>query len=312
MTANAGVANFSGCKVTGAQGSYTLVATATGGLASNPSTPFTVAGTPATQLVFAQQPGATTSGAVLPVQPKVSVDDSSNDVVTTDTSTITLSVSGGSGTVSGCTSTRSLGVVSFANCKVTGTQGAYILTATDGSLAPATSASFTVAGTATQLVFTQQPSSSTGGVAFASQPVVVVEDASGDVVTNNTSPVTVTIGTNPSGGSLSCSSANPLHAVAGLASFAGCSITTAGQGYTLTAADGGLTPVTSAPFNVSAGAPSQLVFSTEPGGGADGVPFAAQPVVSIEDSGGNVVDLGQHPGHAVHQHLAREWSAPDL
>ena len=295
VTANAGVANFAGCKVTGAQGSYTLVATGTGGLFSGTSASFTVAGTPATQVAFTQQPGISTSGAVLSVQPKVSIEDSSGDVVTTDISTVTLSVSSGAGTLSGCTSTKALGVVSFANCKVTGTQGAYTLTATDGTLTPATSASFTVAGTPTKLGFIQQPGNSTGGAAFAAQPVVVVEDSSGDVVTNNTSLVSLTIGTNPGGGNLACSSANPLHAVAGVAFFTGCAITTAGQGYTLTATDGTLTPVTSTPFNISTGVPSQLVFSTEPGGGANGVPFAAQPVVSVEDSGGNVVTSSNTP-----------------
>ena len=40
---------------------------------------------------------------------------------------------------------------------------------------------------------------------------------------------------------------------------------------------------------LAAGAASQLVFTTTPGSTANGVTFSSQPVVQVEDSGGNVV-----------------------
>src|ERR1019366_3631759 len=81
------------------------------------------------------------------------------------------------------------------------------LTATESSdglnTASAPSSAFNVtAGSATQLVFTQQPASSTGGVAFPTQPKVTVEDAGGNTVTGDSSTVTlaITSGTPTSGG----------------------------------------------------------------------------------------------------------------
>ena len=79
--------------------------------------------------------------------------------------------------------------------------------------------------------------------------MVSIEDAEGNVVTTNTSSVTLAIGTNPGVGALSCTT-NPKPAVAGVATFAGCKISLAGTGYTLTATDGSLT-ATSATFNVT-------------------------------------------------------------
>ena len=75
-------------------------------------------------------------------------------------------------------------------------------------------------------------------MAFPTQPVVTIEDSSGNVVTNNTSTVTLTInsGTGTAGATLACSTQA---ASAGVATFSGCAINTAGTGYTLHAADGG-------------------------------------------------------------------------
>src|SRR5207248_2600967 len=100
------------------------------------------------------------------------------------------------------------------------------------------SAAFTVvAGTATQLVFTTQPSSpATGGSAFSpNQPVVSVEDANNNVATD-TRPITlaITSGTGTAGAVLGCNN-NTVSAVAGIATFAGCDIDKIGSGYTLTA-----------------------------------------------------------------------------
>jgi hypothetical protein len=115
--------------------------------------------------------------------------------------------------------------------------------------APATSASIAkVSGSAAKLAFTTNPSSSTSGTAFATQPVVAVQDAAGNT-TAATNPVTLTI-TTPAGAVLTCTS-NPTNAVLGVATFAGCKIDNAGT-YTLTAASGVLSGATSSTFNVTA------------------------------------------------------------
>src|SRR5439155_78287 len=76
---------------------------------------------------------------------------------------------------------------------------------------------------ATHLAFTRQPSDSTGGVAFASQPAVTVRDASGANVATNASSVRLTI-TSPAGARLPCTNGSSPRAVAGVPRSAGCKI----------------------------------------------------------------------------------------
>ncbi len=58
-------------------------------------------------------------------------------------------------------------------------------------------------GAASQLVFTQQPIGTTVGTALSSPPIYVsVEDSNGNVVTNNTSNVTIAINSGPAGATL--------------------------------------------------------------------------------------------------------------
>ena len=126
-----------------------------------------------------------------------------------------------------------------------------------------------VPGAATQLVFIGQPGSVSAGSALSPPPVVAVEDAAGNIVTTDLSPVslTVTAGTGTSGATLSTTCAG--NEFYGVVTFSGCSLTTAGTGYTLTATDGTLTTATSATFSVAAGSPSGLSFSAQPALGAN-------------------------------------------
>ena len=102
--------------------------------------------------------------------------------------------------------------VAFAGCAVT-KSGAYTLTATSGSLTSAVSSSFTITvGVAAKLGFTTSPSSATGGLAFATQPVVAVQDAGGNTVAGAVNSVTLAL-TTPAGATLTCT-ANPKAAVA--------------------------------------------------------------------------------------------------
>src|ERR1019366_3569987 len=106
---------------------------------------------------------------------------------------------------------------------------------------------------------------STGGVAFPTQPKVTIEDAGGNTVTTDTSTVALAIGTNPSGGTLSVCTETT---TAGVATFSGCKINKAGNGYTLTATDAtdGLNTASapSSAFNITVGSAAQLVFTTQP------------------------------------------------
>jgi hypothetical protein len=255
----------------------------------------TVSAAAASKLAFTQQPSGSSGGVAFATQPKVAVQDQYANTVTNNGSKVTLAITSGTGTTGAslsCTTNplaASGGVASFSGCKIDKAGTGYTLTATDGTLTSATSSSFDIAlGAAAKVVFTQQPSSSTGGIAFATQPRVAVEDAGGNIVSSDSSNVTLAIGTNPGGGTLTCTS-NPLAGVGGVAAFSGCTIDKAGNGYTLIATDGSLTSATSSSFNITVGPAAKLAFTQQPAGAKTGIAFVTQPKVAIQDAGGNTV-----------------------
>src|SRR5207247_2547268 len=124
----------------------------------------------------------------------------------------------------------------------------YTLTATGAG--STTSAAFNItAGTATQLVFSVQPSTSTAGAAITPAVEVTAQDAGGNTATGFTGNITVAIGTNPSSGTLAGTLTHA--AVSGVPTRRGPGIDKVGTGYTLTATGAGST--TSAAFNITAG-----------------------------------------------------------
>ncbi|MEO5851133.1 MAG: hypothetical protein ABIQ15_01350 [Nocardioides sp.] len=283
----AGVATFAGCKVDKA-GTYTLTANGAS-LTSGASSSFTITAGTATKVGFASQPGGGTSQAAMAAQPAVAVQDAFGNTVTTNTSSVTLALTTPGGATLACT-TNPLpgvaGVATFAGCKVD-KAGTYTLSATDGGLTSSISSSFIItAGAAAKLGFTTQPGGGPGGTAMAAQPAVAVQDGFGNTVTTNTSSVTLAL-TTAGGATLSCT-ANPIAAAAGVATFAGCKVDKAGT-YTLTATDSGLTSSTSSSFTIAAGAAAKLAFTMQPGGGTSQTTMPTQPVVAVQDAGGNTV-----------------------
>ena len=95
-------------------------------------------------------------------------------------------------------------------------------------------------GPATQLTLTTNAAGATSGSVFTTQPVIILRDAFGNVVTNNNASITITVSGN--GTTVGTTTVN---AVAGVATFSGVGITgTAGTAYTLTFASNGLTSAT--------------------------------------------------------------------
>jgi uncharacterized repeat protein (TIGR03803 family) len=97
----------------------------------------------AAKLAFTQQPTNAFAGITISPPVTVAVEDSSENVVTTDNSTVTLSIgSGPSGALGGTlTATAVSGVATFSNL-VLSTPGTYTLQASDGSLTGTVSNSF--------------------------------------------------------------------------------------------------------------------------------------------------------------------------
>src|SRR2546426_5922283 len=139
----------------------------------------------------------------------------------------------------------------------------YTLTASATGPATGTSTAFNItAGTAATLVFTVQPTSTVAGASIAPAVEVAARDANGNTATGFTGSVTLAIGTNAGGGTLS--GGGPVAAVAGVATFSAASIDKVGTGYTLTASAAGPATGTSTAFNITVGTAATLVFTVQP------------------------------------------------
>jgi trimeric autotransporter adhesin len=219
------------------------------------------------------------------------------------TGSVNYFVTANGGTPPGGTCGTSGSPISATTCTVTGLSAgsnSFTVTAVWNSFTststPPTPVTLT-SGAATKLAFSTQPTvgqniQATGTGTFLA--AVTVQDANGNTVTTATNAVTLAIGTNPSAGVLACTNSGGLtvNAVSGVANFTGCSITKVGTGYTLAATSSPVLtpPVNANAFNITAGAASQLVFTTQPVAGVPlGTNFATSPKVSVEDANSNVV-----------------------
>jgi hypothetical protein len=118
--------------------------TAKEGTIAGTSAAFTVKAGTATRLGFTTSPSSPTAeNTVFTTQPKVTVQDTWQNTVTTDKSEVTLTPSGATLTCTANPKKATAGVVTFAKCKMN-TAGTYTLKATDGILTSALSSSFTI------------------------------------------------------------------------------------------------------------------------------------------------------------------------
>src|SRR3989442_3057123 len=167
--------------------------------------------------------------------------------------------------------------VSSNNQNITGTDQA------DASI-KGTSNNFRVnaPGPADHLIFSQNPSSATEGIAFGTQPQLeVVDSANHLVIGDNGRAITLSIGTNPASGVLRCTN-TVVNDTNGVATFAGCSIDETGNGYALKATTTGLTTntVTGATFNISDAA---ITASASAVAGAEGTSTGTVMVATFTD-----------------------------
>ncbi len=303
-----GIATFTNLSLSGTAGNFTL------NFSSAPLTSVTSgaialsAGAPAA-LAFQVQPSTVASGASIAPAVQVRVVDGAGNLVSTATNSVTISLaSNPSGGVLGGTLTAAAvaGVATFSNLTIDRAGTGYALGAAGAGLTGATSAAFNVtAGVATRLAFLTQPTTTTAGAAFSPAVQVEILDAVGNRVTTATSTVTIAIGTNPGGSTLGGTAS--VSAVAGVATFAGVSLNRTGTGYTLDATSGGLTPATSAAFDITPGAPAVLAFAQQPTGSSVGATIAPPVTVRIQDASGNLtastatvsLAFGANPGTAT-------------
>jgi hypothetical protein len=289
LTAAQGVVAPSGCSFSGLVGTfYTITATSNGvlGATSNSITP-SGAGT-ASQLVFSTQTTGTASATPsdnFTVQPVVRVEDAAGNTVTGYSTSVSLSINKGETLTcnGGTTATPQSGKVVWSGCGASKFAKNVTLQATSGALSVSSSA-FNITGSVTKLSFSTEPVSVVSGAPLFTQPVIEEQDASGNVVTDSTMSVSLS----SSGGSLSrCSGLTPSAGVVNVVSceFGG----TVGTSYTLTASGGGFSATSTAFSPTTVGSAYKLVFTTQPVAGPSGSALGTQPVVKVEDQGGNVV-----------------------
>ena len=165
------------------------------------------------------------------------------------------------------------------------TVGTPTITAAFSGLTSATQAETVNAGTASKVVFTGQPTNTVAGQSISPAVAAQIQDQFGNL-TSSAGIVTITIGTNAGGGTLS--GAASVAAVAGVATFSNLSIDKAGTGYTLAAASTGLTTGTSGAFNITAAAANKLVFSVQPSTTGAGASITPAVKVQVLDQFGNL------------------------
>ncbi|MEI6234671.1 MAG: PKD domain-containing protein [Planctomycetota bacterium] len=276
----AGVATFTGLKIDKAGTGYTLVATS--GNISVVSSAFDITIGAAAKLGFTVQPAAAVSGATL-ADFVVAVQDASGNTITTDsTSSIAVVISGSSPpSITGTTTvTAASGLATLTGLSIT-TAGTFTLTASASGLTSAVSASVVMSvGAPTHMAFSPAPATKAAGLTMDAVKVQIL-DANNNVVPATTS-ITVAIGQNTTGGVLAGTTSTA--AAAGIATFGNLSIKVAGT-YSLVATAPGLPSVESNTFVITIGAPTQLVFLSQPS--VTGTALSSVQV-ALEDASGNV------------------------
>ncbi|MFN7134740.1 MAG: Ig-like domain-containing protein, partial [Myxococcales bacterium] len=163
-----------------------------------------------------------------------------------------------------------------------------------------------VPSAAAKLVFAIPPSAAQAGVALEPAVQVQVQDAHGNVVTGDAADVVLELGGGAEGARLGGTTRRAT--VAGVAKFDDLKIDRAAKGYTLTASAGALEKVTSAPFDVTVGAPARLRFEVQPSDAVAGAPLTPAVELVLEDAEGNRVEsantavtvaLAENPGGAT-------------
>jgi len=291
VTAASGIATFTNLTLAGTTGvPYVLQFTSNPTL--TPASSGNVTVTTPTQLTYDTQPSSAAQSGVAFAQPPVLlVQDAGNNPVpdVLVTATITGSPAGVSFLGTTTATSNGSGLATFTGLGLSGTVGNYTLTFTAGALNSGASNTIALsAGPAARLTITTQPSASADNdVAFAQQPAIQLEDASGNLVSQSGTTVTAAIA---SGGGTLGGTPTATTDINGLATFTDLKITGTVGARTLTFSSGSLTAVGSNAIDIGTGVPTQLTYVTQPpANAADGAAFTTQPMLQLGDVSNNPV-----------------------
>lgn len=209
-----------------------------------------VSGT-ANRLAFTVQPTNAVAGQNISAV-QIAVQDANGSTITNSNAAITIAIANNpnGGTLSGTLTKNAVnGVAVFDNLSINRNGTGYTLQAASAGLTAATSSIFNIAsGAPSQLAFSVQPGNTNADTPISPAVQVRVLDQSGNLVTSATNSISLIIGNNPAGGTLSGTLTRT--ASNGAAVFGDLKINNAGNGYTLIASSGSLTSATSAAFNI--------------------------------------------------------------
>jgi len=203
--------------------------------------------------------------------------------------TVTWTVTGGGGSVTPTSTTDDDGYARAT--RVLGpTAGLQTATAVAAGM-PDPPARFTAtarSGTPTRLAFTVEPSDASAGAPITPAIEVSALDGFGNTASGFAGAVTLVLGTNPGGAALEGTTTRS--AVAGVATFAGLSVTRAGSGYQLRSDAGGLTGAASTAFDVTSASATRIQGVSGSNQTATVGTTLGQPyVVRVTDALGNPV-----------------------
>jgi hypothetical protein len=195
----------------------------------------------ATALAITTEPQGAPSGSVLGTQPVIRIIDAGGNTVTTSTANVVVSISSGTGILSGTTTVAAVsGVTTFTNLVITGTAGAYTLTFGADGLTGVTATLFLTEGPAAKVVINRDSAGTQRRTAFTTQPQITIQDAANNRVTQSEVVVTATVS---AGGTLV--GTTTATASAGIATFDGLGVDgNVGTTYTITYTAEGLTVAT--------------------------------------------------------------------
>ena len=247
---------------------------------------------PPSRLVFTVQPTSVVSNVAIAPAVTVSAQDVNGAILTSFTGQVTIALGPGSAgaVLSGTTAAAAVaGVARFSDLRIDRSGSGYTLVATSPGLAPVASSSFVVtAGLAAKLVLTTPPGTTAQiGVPLSPQPIVRIQDAAGNNVSQGGRVIAAAIasGDGTLGGTLTANTNS-----SGVASFTDLKITGAVGTRTLRFTSPGLTDVTSSAINLTAGPASTMdVNAGNEQSAAAGTAVAVAPSVIVRDASGNPV-----------------------
>ncbi|MGH8963158.1 MAG: hypothetical protein ACRDWT_18535 [Jatrophihabitantaceae bacterium] len=222
---------------------------------------------------------------------------SSYDVVRTSEAT------GSSAPACGTSATATITSTSCDDRSVADGSYRYAVTGVYHSWTATSTAASVRVSTPHQLTFTVQPSGTAAGSPISPALTVAVDDSLGNQVPVAGVAVTIAIGTNPGGGTLSGTATAGTNS-SGVATFSALSIDKAAAGYTLVATSSGLTSAASGTFTITAATAATFAITSLPVTGAAATTATLGPITVREQdqfgdpvaapAGGTVVTLASN------------------